>query len=99
MRRSSSQSWVSLGLDTWLLGVEASTVIGLRTMKMAMGGADAGAEARLMVDEKIRATADMQIALATGQLGGDPVTAGRSVVRHFTRKVRANRRRLSKIAR
>ena len=76
--------------------MEASAVIGMRTMKIAMGGSAAEAESRLMVDEKVRAAIDVQMALMTGKLGTDPMRASRSVVQHYTRKVRANRRRLAK---
>ena len=49
-----------------------------------------------MVSEKISAAFEMQTAIMTGQLGVDPLTAGRSVVKQYTRKVRANRRRLTR---
>ena len=86
--------WASAGLDAWALGVEASTVIGLRTMKMATGGIDAAEEARLMVAEKMQAAIELQTALVTGQLGGDPLAGARKTIRHYRRKVKANRRRL-----
>ena len=44
-----STSWASLGFDAWLLGMEASSVIGLRTLKIAAGGDAAHHEADLMV--------------------------------------------------
>ena len=96
MKRSSPQAWTSLGLDAWALGLEASAVIGLRTMKLAMGGAGTGAEAQLMVSEKVKAALELQTALMTGKISADPVQAGRAIVAHYTRKTRANRRRLSK---
>ena len=82
-------------MDIWALGMEASTVIGLRSLKMTMGGAAAKAEAKLMVDEKIKAALAMQTALMMGKLGSDPVRASGIVVKHYRRKVRANRQRLS----
>ena len=94
-RKSAPQSWTGLGFDVWALGIEASTVIGLRTMKLAAGGRASEAEARLMVSEKVRTAMDMQMALMTGALGTDPIRASRSIVQQYTRKVRANRRRLS----
>jgi hypothetical protein len=47
--------WVRVGLDAWLLGFEASSVIGLRILKIADGGAAAEAETRLMFREKLEA--------------------------------------------
>ena len=95
MPKSSSQSWLGLSIDAWWLGVESATVIGLRSIKLASGGADANAEASRMVNEKIATTIEIQTAIMTGQLGTDPLIAGRSVVKRYTRKVSANRRRLT----
>jgi hypothetical protein len=46
---------VSLGFKAWSLGLEASSVIALRTLKRATGGVAADVEARRMVSEKIEA--------------------------------------------
>ena len=43
--------WMKLTMDTWALGIEASSVIGLRTLKMAAGGPAAQTEAALMINE------------------------------------------------
>ena len=83
--------WFRIGFDAWLLGVEASSVIGLRAFKIAGGGAAAAAEARLMINEKIQAGWAL-----SGALG---LTAHRATARtlvHYRRKVRANQRRLAK---
>jgi hypothetical protein len=69
-------------------------VIGLRTVKMAAGGADAAEEARLMVSEKMQAALELQAALVSGRLGGDPLAGTRKVLRHYRGKVKANRTRL-----
>jgi hypothetical protein len=61
--------WTSLAFDSWSLGLEASTVIGLRMMKLAAGGAAAQTEAKLMVGEKMAAGHDPADAGMTGQLG------------------------------
>lgn len=84
--------YVRLGWDAWMLGAEAATVMGLRTMKIAAGGAAGEREARRMVSEKIEAAQALQV-MALG------VTAPGAVdktLKHYRRKVRANRRRLSK---
>jgi hypothetical protein len=47
--------WVRLGVDAWSLGVEASSVIALRTLKIAAGAVAAEVEARRLVCEKIEA--------------------------------------------
>ena len=89
--------WVKLTMDTWSLGMEASSVIGLRTLKMAAGGQAAQTEAALMINEKIASTLDLQIRAMTGGMGITPHGAVSKTVTHYRRKVRANRRRLSKI--
>ena len=94
MRKSRSPSWAGIGMDMWSIGYDASIVIGLRTMKIAMGGAAGEREAKLMVDEKMRAAMEMQTSLLTGRLGTSPARAASATVKHYGRKVRANRRRL-----
>lgn len=88
--------WTTLAFDTWSLGLEASSVIGLRMMKLAAGGPAAQAEAELMVSEKVTASMMLPMLAMTGQLGATgPAVASKSVA-HLRRKVRANRRRLAK---
>ena len=88
--------WLKVGLDAWSLGMEASSVIGLRTMKIAMGGAAADAETKLMVNEKIKAAQELQTLAFSGGLGLTPHRAAAKTVTHYRRKVRANQRRLLK---
>ncbi|MDR6623731.1 hypothetical protein [Caulobacter segnis] len=88
--------WTSLAFDSWALGLEASTVIGLRMMKLAAGGAAAQAEAQLMVSEKVAASVTLPMLAATGQLGATGPAIASGSLAHLRRKVRANRRRLSK---
>ena len=89
--------WMKLTMATWSLGMEAASVIGLRTLKMAAGGQAAQTEAALMINEKIASTLDLQIRAMTGGLGITPHRAASKTVAHFRRKVRANRRRLSQV--
>jgi hypothetical protein len=84
-----------LGLDAWSLGLEASAVVALRTMKLAAGGQAALDESRRMVAEKVAAAADLQAKAMTGALGGTLPAAMSGAVRHYRRRVRANRRRLT----
>jgi hypothetical protein len=96
MKRARPNRWIGIGFDAWLLGLEASTVIGLRTLKLAQGGAEAQAEAERMVREKLEAGLALQALAATGGLGATPASASARTVAHYRRRVRANRRRLSK---
>lgn len=88
--------WLRLGVDAWLQGFEAWSVIGLRTLKMAAGGPAAEAEGKRMVAEKIDAGLAWQALAMTGGLGLTPQAAAAKTLTHYRRKVRANRRRLSK---
>ena len=95
MYRWPYSAWTDAGINAWSLGMEASTVIGLRMAKMATGGDASGAEARRMVAEKIESAIDLQTAMLTGKLGMNPLEGTQKVLRHYRRKVRANRRRLT----
>ncbi|AQR74835.1 hypothetical protein [Sphingomonas sp. LM7] len=86
--------WASAGIDAWALGLEASSVIGLRVAKMAGGGVGAAEEAQLMLSEKMQAAFELQTALVTGRLGDNPLTGTQKVLKHYRRKVKANRKRL-----
>jgi hypothetical protein len=88
--------WFSLGFDMWMLGAEASSVVALRTMKMAAGGAAADAEASRMVTEKIAAGFALSQRAMSGQLGTTMPGIASAAVADYRRKVRANRRRLTK---
>lgn len=93
-RRAPSVSAYALGMDMWMLGMESAVVIGLRTMKIAAGGAAATAETERMFTEKIAAAAELPLALAASG-GTSPAALTRSTLRHYSKKVRANRKRLS----
>lgn len=88
--------WMTFGLDMWALGFEASAVVGLRMMKLAVGGAAAGTEAQRMVSEKVRAALELQAMAVTGGLGTSIHDAAERSVKHYRRAVRANRRRLGR---
>ncbi len=74
--------------DLVAIGFDAAWVIPLRLARIAAGGEAGLRESRLMVDEKLAATA---AAMATLARGGSPATVARQV----RRTVRANRKRLS----
>jgi hypothetical protein len=82
---SAFRYWLNLSL----LAFESQVVIGLRLMKLAAGGSAAHAEARRMVTEKV--VAAQRAGLQTLS-GSRPTT----VVRGYRKKVRSNRRRLTR---
>lgn len=88
--------WLGIGFDAWALAFEASSVIGLRSLKLAAGGAAAEAEAARMVSEKVESSLLLQGKALSGGLGGTPASAAARTLAHYRRKVRANRRRLAK---
>lgn len=88
--------WFRIGMDAWLLSVEASSVVALRMLKAVTGDASAVAEASRMVNEKIETGLALQAKAMSGGLGVTMHGAASKVITHYRRKVRANRRRLSK---
>ena len=88
--------WTRLTFDAWSLAMEANTVIAQRTLLFAAGGPTVQAEASRMVAEKIDAGLALQTLAFTGGLGATPQQAARKTLAHYRRKVRANRRRLSR---
>ena len=86
----------ALGLDAWLVGAEAASVMALRGARLALGGAEAQREAERMIAEKAEAAWEVGLALATGGLGMHPETIARRTVAHYGKRVRANRRRLTR---
>lgn len=97
MRRSRLNPWLGLSIDAWRLGMEASCVIGLRTLKLATGGEAGAREAKLMVDEKVAAGIALQAKAMSGALGATPAAATAATLAHYRRKVNANRRRLTRV--
>ena len=66
----------------------------MRTAKIMSGGDADGREARLMVAEKMQSVFELQMKAMTGGLGTTPLSGSRAVLKHYKRKVAANRRRL-----
>jgi hypothetical protein len=89
--------WIGLGLDTWMLGVEASSVVAQRTLMLAAGGPAANMESVRMVSEKIDAGFALQRKALRGDLGLTPAAVTANTLAHYRRKVRANRRRLARV--
>lgn len=89
--------WLDVAFKAIQLGVEAQSVIALRMIRLAAGGAIAQSEVQRMVLEKIAAVAEVQTAVTAGILNGheDHVVAS-NALGAFKKHVRANRRRLSR---
>lgn len=93
---NSAANWMTLGMNSWMLGMEAAWVIQLRMLKLAAGGAAAEAEAGRMVGEKVAANIELGAKIASGRLGSGGAKSGAAVVRHYAGPVKANARRLSR---
>lgn len=79
-----------------MLGIEASSVIAARVMKMSAGGEAAQREFQLMIAEKTEAASQLQTRLAKLGIDAAPATAVATTLRHYRKKVAANRVRLSR---
>jgi hypothetical protein len=88
--------WFGFGMNAWSLGIDASSVIALRTLKIAAGGAAAEVEACRMVSEKIETVLALQALALTGGLGLTASSVATKMLTHYRRKVHVNRRRLAK---
>jgi hypothetical protein len=88
--------WVRAGFDAWSLGVEASSVIALRMLKLAAKGAAAESQLLQMVSEKIESGLALQALALTEGLGLTAHGATTNTLAHYRGKVRANRRRLGR---
>ena len=89
--------WLALSFKVFQLGIEAQSVVALRMMRLASGGAGTQAEMGRMMGEKAAAVTEAQFAAATAAVAGskDHVIAGKAL-KVFRKRVRANRRRLSR---
>jgi hypothetical protein len=88
-------NWMSLAGQSWMLWGEAASVIWLRSLKLAGGGASARNEAVRMVSEKVASQVELGMAMMTNPMQG-PEAVTRASLQHYRSKVRSNRRRLSK---
>jgi len=94
--KSAAVGWPTLATQAWWLGVESSWVIGLRCARLAGGGAEADSEAYRMVAEKWQAQAELATALATGRVGMEPQHIAAKTSGHYSKRVHANRKRLTR---
>jgi hypothetical protein len=73
----------------FMLAIEANQVVGLRVMKLMLGGKRARREAELMVKEKVDAALQAGASLMTG-------ASGEEIVERYRQHVKANARRLAR---
>ena len=80
------------------VGLDANAVIVMRLMRLASGGALAQRETQRMLAEKGVAILEAQMAAAARMtMGAGVAEAAKSASNVYRRKVRANRRRLSRV--
>jgi hypothetical protein len=90
-------AWCALSLQTARLGWEAQNVIALRLMRIAAQRPGSQTEARRMVTEKAAALTEAQSAATTAVIkGGKSHRVAKKVLGVYKKRVRANRRRLTK---
>ena len=88
--------WLALTFQAAQFGLQVQSVMALRLMRLAEGGNPGRREARLMVVEKMAALTEAQVATAATIVTGRSHTAAKKVVQVFKKKMRANRKRLSR---
>jgi hypothetical protein len=85
-------------IDTGLFAAEAQCVIVLRMMRLASGHPGAAAETHRMVSEKFTALSAAQLAAGSALVKGKRPSAIMAIaLTPFKRRIRKNRRRLSRI--
>ena len=89
-------SWFALTFQAAQLGWEAQNVVALQFVRLAGGGAAGAKEAQLMVTDKLAALTEAQLAAVANVLTGDGLKIADKILRVFRKRVRANKRRLSR---
>jgi hypothetical protein len=89
--------WLAFSFQAARLGWEAQNVMALRLMRLAGWGAAGQSEAHLMVTEKVAAFTEAPIAGTTAAVkGGNGRNVAKKVMGVYKKRVRGNKRRLSK---
>ena len=86
---------LALTRDIFSLGMEMSTVIGLRMLQIATNDPKAQAEAQLMITEKMMALTTVQTRYAIDVMTGQAHNAPARTVAFYRKEVQANRVRLT----
>jgi hypothetical protein len=94
--RNRAASWLKIVSRAIKLGATAQTVIALRTVKLAKGGAAAKRESKRMVDEKIKAAFDAYADAAQSGLSGKALQIPKRTLALYEKRARNNLRRLLK---
>jgi hypothetical protein len=90
------KSWLVLSSQAAWLTWEAQTLVALRLMRLAQGGALAQTEAQRMVTEKVAAMTEAQGIVAAAIMGSGSHRVARKVLGVYRKRVRGNRRRFTK---
>ncbi len=87
--------WMALWMNAARLGCEAQSVMALRVLRLAAGGARGRREANRMVTEKPAALAEAQMAAIVAAMNGAPgPKAAKAMLKVYRKRVRGNKRRL-----
>jgi len=87
----------TLSFQAARVGWEMQSVMALRLLRLMGGGASAQSEARRMVSDKMAALAEAQTSATTvAAKGGNGAKVAKTVLNVYGKRVRANKRRLSK---
>ena len=78
------------------MGMEAQSVIALRMLRLATGGARMEGEASRMVTDKVPAAEAQAVAAVSALSGRSPHIVASRALRVVKKRVRANKRRLSR---
>jgi hypothetical protein len=90
-------NWFSVSSQTAMLALEAQSVIALRLMRIAAGGALARSETTRMVTEKVQALGEAQAIAAVGSVTGrNRRHIAKKVAGVYRKRVLGNRRRLTR---
>lgn len=90
-------AWFALSAQAMRTCWDAQAVMLLRTLRIAKGGARAEAETQRMITEKVAALAEAQLAATAATLkGSKKQRVAKKAMAVYARRVRRNRRRLSK---
>ena len=88
--------WLALSLKAVQMGVEAQSVIALRMLRLATGGARMEADASRMVTNDVAAAEAQAVAAVSALNGRSPHVVVSQAPRVVKKRVRANKRRLSR---
>jgi hypothetical protein len=89
--------WLALTFQATRLTLEAQSMMALRLMKLAGGGAAAQSEANGIGAEKVTALPEVPaVAAAAVREGSNGAPTGKKVLNSFKTKIRAKKRKLSR---